>query len=76
MAKNESKIQKCICPVCPSYNKCSDGIQLRFCLEGKSICIKNERGCLCMPCPVQKQNNFDKVYYCIRGNYKDQKKAK
>lgn len=62
----------CICKSCPSYAECGD--QIAYCIGKKSKCIKNEKGCICMICPVQQKMDFDKTYYCIRGDYKSQKK--
>lgn len=58
---------KCICPGCPSFVECN---QLAFCFTGKSKCIKAEKGCLCMSCPVQIENKFKHTYYCTRGDEK------
>jgi hypothetical protein len=65
--KNFKKM--CLCPSCPTYVNCKE---LTFCLDGKSKCIKDERGCLCPGCPVQNKLNFKHAYYCIRDSEKQQ----
>lgn len=62
----------CMCRLCPTYIDC--GEEIAFCLSttGKSKCIKVEKGCLCPGCPVHDKMGFKYVYYCIRGNEKDQ----
>ncbi len=62
----------CICHGCPSYFDC--GEKLAFCMweEGKSSCIKSEIACVCPGCPVQEQMHYEHVYYCTRGNEKEQ----
>jgi len=70
MAEDMSKMMKmCNCPACPSYVQCKS---LAFCLDsvGKSKCIKEEKGCLCMSCPLASKMKFSKVYYCIKGSDK------
>ena len=62
---------KCICPACPSFVECG---QLAFCFTGKSKCVKKEKGCICMGCPVQTENKFRHVYYCTKGDEKVQNK--
>ena len=68
--KEELK-KMCLCSGCPSYVNCKE---LTFCLDGKSKCIKEEKGCLCPGCPVQNKMNFKHVYYCRRGSEKQQLK--
>jgi len=69
----DSKIdrQLCLCPPCPSYADCGE---LAFCLPAgkKSKCIQKEKGCLCPSCPVQEEMQYNHVYYCTRGNDKEQ----
>ncbi len=62
----------CTCPACPSYKDC--GKELGFCMTKKSKCIKQEQGCLCPACPVSEKLGLRNVYYCIRGNEKEQNK--
>ena len=71
MSKTENK-PKCICPECPSFTDCG---ARAFCFAqvGKSKCIKEEKGCLCMACPVAKEMKFSHVYYCTRGSEEKQK---
>ena len=35
-----------------------------FCAFGKSKCIKEKKGCLCLNCPVALENNLTEEYYC------------
>ncbi len=62
----------CLCRLCPSFVDCNE--EIAFCLadKGTSGCIRTEQGCLCPGCPVQEKENFQHVYYCIRGNERDQ----
>jgi len=71
MDKKEA-IKLCICRLCPTYIECRE--EIAFCLSttGKSKCIKEEKGCLCPGCPVHEKMGFKYVYYCIRGNEKDE----
>jgi hypothetical protein len=65
-------IKLCRCGLCPTYIECKE--EIAFCLSttGKSKCIKEEKGCLCPGCPVHEKMGFRHVYYCLRGNEKDQ----
>jgi hypothetical protein len=77
--ENNSIINKCICPGCPSYKDCSkEGSkkEIGFCFEtvGKSKCITKSKGCLCEGCFVKKQMKFKHIYYCIDGSDKEQSK--
>ncbi|VVB75050.1 Uncharacterised protein [Candidatus Tiddalikarchaeum anstoanum] len=70
MAIDVSKAKKlCICKNCPSYFEC--GEKLAYCFLGKSKCIKQEVGCICPGCPVEKEINSTKEYYCTRGSNKE-----
>jgi hypothetical protein len=66
----------CLCRMCPSFVDCKEDIA--FCLDetGTSGCIKKEQGCLCPGCPVQEQEDFQHVYYCVRGNEAGQSREK
>ncbi len=57
----------CVCRQCPSFIDCKE--EIAFCLAetGKSKCIKNENGCICGGCPVEKKLGFLHGYYCVRG---------
>lgn len=63
--------QNCICPQCPTYRDCDEPVA--FCMHdpSKSICIAEERGCLCGDCPVHSANGFIYGYYCTRGSEKE-----
>ncbi len=72
MAESKSDLMmkygpNCICPKCPSYNKCAQfRSQRSFCIAGKSPsdCIKNEKGCVCGDCPVGQELGKKEQYYC------------
>ncbi len=66
----------CLCRMCPTYLDCNE--MIAFCLgtTGTSACIKKEKGCLCPGCPVEEQEGFTHVYYCIRGTERDQLAAR
>ncbi|MBI2848378.1 MAG: DUF2769 domain-containing protein [Chloroflexi bacterium] len=44
-----------------------DHMEAMFCAFGKSKCITDEKGCICMTCALYKENNLDKAYYCLGG---------
>ena len=73
MAKMEAnkKICKEYCGNCPSYKDTGE-TELMFCSTGKSEIIKDEKGCLCGGCPVQKNMCLRWQYYCTRGSGKEQ----
>ena len=66
----------CICRMCPSFVDCNE--EIAFCLADttKSVCIKEEKGCLCPGCPVQEEENFQHVFYCTRGSQTEQSYAR
>jgi len=35
-----------------------------FCAFEKSNCITEKKGCVCATCPVYKENNLEKLYFC------------
>ena len=62
---------KCICTNCPSYNDCTkEKNEKLFCAKGKSACDMNHNGCICGECPVQSENRFSGMYFCINGEVK------
>jgi hypothetical protein len=65
-------VRLCMCRMCPSYVDCKEEISFCMADPGKSRCITKEAGCLCPGCPVQDREGFSHVYYCIRGNEKEQ----
>lgn len=71
----EEKKKECICPTCPSYNKCAIVEREKlFCLIGGSfLCISYEEGCKCSECPLSKELGFEYKYFCIRGDEKGQR---
>lgn len=42
-----------------------------FCAFGKSKCITEEKECICGECPITKENNLTKGYYCTKGLQND-----
>jgi hypothetical protein len=68
--------EECVCPGCPTYNSCAgDKGERVYCFGGKSTsCVKESdmSGCICPGCPVQEALKFEKMYYCIYGNAKEQ----
>jgi Protein of unknown function (DUF2769) len=66
----------CMCTMCPSFVDC--GEEIAFCLakSGKSVCIREENGCLCPGCPVLEEEGFQHVYFCIRGTEADQRSSR
>ncbi|MBI2849444.1 MAG: DUF2769 domain-containing protein [Chloroflexi bacterium] len=44
-----------------------DHLEGMFCAFEKSICITEEKGCICMTCALYKQYDLDKAYYCLGG---------
>ena len=69
---------ECICTICPTYNQCAkEADELLFCIVGKSDeCIKEEKGCMCPPCPFARRRGFGANYttYCIRGPEAEQRR--
>jgi hypothetical protein len=65
----------CTCPLCPSYNICSQGNgEVLFCLLGMSFrCIREDRGCTCPGCPIYPEYGLSKKDYCMKGSEKDQR---
>jgi hypothetical protein len=71
MDRNEA-VRLCLCRICPSFVDCKEEISFCMAVNNKSRCITKEKGCLCPGCPVQDQEGFSHVYYCIRGSEKEQ----
>lgn len=71
----EEKKAKCICPGCPSFNKCAIVEREKlFCLIGQSfLCISFEEGCKCPDCGLAKEMGLQYKYYCTRGDEKGQR---
>jgi hypothetical protein len=61
-------IPLCLCKMCPTFLNCNEDIAFCLAASGKSTCITIEKGCLCPGCPVHDRENFEHVYYCIRGS--------
>ena len=36
-----------------------------YCAFEESRCIKERKGCTCAGCPVYKENNLEKLYFCV-----------
>ncbi len=68
--------KECICPDCPSYNKCAgDAKELLYCFLGKSVsCITDELGCICPDCPVAADLDLVNLYYCTQGSEEEMRK--
>lgn len=62
----------CVCPQCPSYVDCNESVVFCLAEKGKSKCIKEQKGCLCGGCMVEKQMKFEHIYYCVLGPEKEQ----
>lgn len=71
MKMMEQSTSMCICKKCPSYIKREK--VLLFCGVGKSSIIKKEKGCICGTCPVVAHMGLTRLYYCTRGNEKEQR---
>lgn len=70
---NESEvIGMCICRQCPSWEDCEEKIGYCFSSVGKSVCIKDEKGCICPTCPVAEKMKLKHMYFCTRGSEKEQ----
>jgi len=61
---------RCPCPKCPSYNNCASKAGERlFCVVGKSfMCISQDKGCSCPPCPVGKEVGLKYQKFCLHGS--------
>jgi hypothetical protein len=68
---SKQAVEKCICQGCPTWKICKE--KIAFCFNGKSKCIKEKNGCLCGGCPVHKEMDFNKYYYCFSGKDKNSK---
>lgn len=71
----EDQKASCICPTCPSYNKCAIVEREKlFCMIGKSfMCISYQEGCKCKECPIHAEYGLENKYYCIHGDEKGQR---
>ena len=67
----------CICPTCPTWNKCAENANEKlFCVTGKSLdCIKELKGCMCPTCPLAISLDVGKIYnsYCLYGSEMEQR---
>lgn len=65
----------CVCPGCPSYNKCAEEAgELLYCLLGAgSTCITEEAGCICPACPITDKVGVTHEYFCTKGTEKEQR---
>ena len=65
---NQENSDKCVCPNCPSYNKCmTEKMEKLFCAISKAVCAFEKRGCICGACPVKIENHLISGYYCKSG---------
>jgi len=67
MDKKEAE-KICICKSCPTYRECKE--KIAFCFNGKSKCIKEDRGCICGGCPVHQKEKLKHYDYCFKGTEK------
>lgn len=74
MKQMEQSKTMCICKNCPSYTG-TEETTLLFCGTGKSSIIKEEKGCSCGLCPVIAHMDLTRLYYCTRGNEKEQRRV-
>jgi len=65
----------CVCGKCPSYIGTGEK-KLLFCATEKSSIIKNEKGCICMTCPVTAKLGLRWAYYCTGGSGREQASKK
>jgi len=43
-----------------------DHLESLFCAYEPSYCIKKKKGCVCLNCPVAKENALTQQYYCLK----------
>ena len=75
MAAEEKFKGMCICPTCPTHNKCAKNAkELVFCIKGKSfMCITEGKNCLCPTCPVTTECGYKNKFFCMKGAEKAQR---
>jgi hypothetical protein len=63
------KREICLCPECPSYNRCArEHDELLYCITGKSmLCISEDAGCTCKKCPVTRDLGLMYHDFCLKG---------
>ena len=66
--ENKFVPDECICKTCPSFIECRE--KTGYCVYGRSKCIKEKKGCLCMACPVYNKLKLKGSYFCIAGKDK------
>ena len=65
---SSENLAKCLCPNCPSFNACmSEKSEALFCARGATACEFAKKGCICGACPIVKENNLDRGYFCTTG---------
>jgi len=69
-AAAEENTRLCTCSQCPSYVGTGE-TALLFCASGRSERISEEKGCICMGCPVTPKMGLRWGYYCTRGSAKE-----
>lgn len=73
--QQESQAQ-CQCSSCPTYARCArQRGEMVFCLRNKSSCIKDMKACFCSRCLVHDRYALTSMYYCLRGNEGEHRKA-
>ncbi len=54
------------CGKCPTYEG-SGETALGFCTIGKSSIIQEQKGCLCVQCPISRTMSLRWDHYCVQG---------
>ncbi|MDD2438763.1 MAG: DUF2769 domain-containing protein [Methanosarcinaceae archaeon] len=72
--QEEMVLSLCICQECPSWVECGEKGGYCFGTIGKSECIFEEKGCICLGCPVADKSGLEFMYYCTQGSAKEQEK--
>jgi hypothetical protein len=63
------KRESCICPACPTYNRCArEQNELLYCITGKSkLCISEDNWCTCRNCSVTGELGLKYHDFCLKG---------
>ena len=65
----EENREKCRCPDCPVYNECIENKNEKFfCSKGKTECLIEKKGCLCLHCPIEIEYRLNSFFYCEKGS--------
>jgi hypothetical protein len=77
--KKEEFLSLCICENCPTYIDCKKSAKEKaFCFPtmGNSVCIKQQKGCLCGGCQIKQKMKLKNFYFCILGSEDQQNHKK